>query len=68
VVRFPAGERHFFTASRLALWLMQPPIQWIIEAVYALLRRPELGRDQPSPSSHEDQNAYNYHFVSSLLS
>jgi len=46
------------TASRTALGPTQPPIQWILEAVYLGVKRSRREADHSPPSSAEVNNAW----------
>jgi hypothetical protein len=50
----------FTTASRLALGLTQPPIQWVPEAPSLGVKRPVGEADNSPPSSAEVKNAWSY--------
>jgi hypothetical protein len=55
-VRFPAGAGNFSfftTASRTALGLTQPPIQWVLGALSLGAKRPGREADHSPPSSAE---------------
>jgi hypothetical protein len=45
-----------FTVSRLALGPTQPPIEWVVEAVYPRVKRPGHEADHSPPSSAEVRN------------
>jgi hypothetical protein len=61
-VRFSAGAGNFSfsTASRKALGLTQPPIQWEPGALSLGLRRPGREANHSPPSSAEVKNAWSY--------
>jgi hypothetical protein len=50
----------FTTASRTALWLTQPHIQWVTGAVSLRVKRPGRKADHSPPSSAEVKNAWSY--------
>jgi hypothetical protein len=50
----------FTTASRTALGLTQPPIQWVPGALPLEVQRPEREADNSPSSSAEDKNAWSY--------
>jgi hypothetical protein len=50
----------FAIASRLALGLTQPPIQWVPEARSLGIRRPVCEADHSCSSSAEIKNAWSY--------
>jgi hypothetical protein len=56
-VRFPGGGGlgifHFTTASRTALGLTQPPIQWVLGALSLGVKRPGREADHSPQSSAE---------------
>jgi hypothetical protein len=50
----------FTTASRTALGLAQPPIQWVTEALSLGVKRPGREADHSPPSSAEVKNTWSY--------
>jgi hypothetical protein len=53
-VRVPVGSRIFFsTSSRPGLGSIQPPIQWVPEALSQGVKRPVHGADDSPPASAE---------------
>jgi hypothetical protein len=63
-VKFPAGAiKGFFlftTASRSALGINQPPIQWVTERLSAGVKRPERDTSHSHPSSAEFKDPWSY--------
>jgi len=61
-VRFPQGLGIFlFTiASRMAVGLTQPPIQWVPGALSLEVKWPGCEDEHSPPSSAEVQNAWSY--------
>jgi hypothetical protein len=53
----------FATASRLALGLTHPPIQWVPAALILGVKRPGREADYTPPSSAEVNNAWSYAFT-----
>jgi hypothetical protein len=52
-VRVPVGSRIFSTSSRPALGPTQPPIQWILWALFPGVKRPGREAHYSSPTSAE---------------
>jgi hypothetical protein len=50
----------FTTASRPALGPTQPPIQWVLGALFLVVKRPGREADHSPPSSAEVRNAWSY--------
>jgi len=50
----------FATASRPALRPIQPPIQWVPEAITRGVKRPEREADHSPPPSADFMNAWTY--------
>jgi hypothetical protein len=50
----------FATASRLALELTKPPIQWVSGALSLLVKRPQSEADHSPPSTTEVKKACSY--------
>jgi hypothetical protein len=50
----------FSTASRTALELTQPPIQWVTEGLSPGIKRPGREADHSTPSSAEVKNVWSY--------
>jgi hypothetical protein len=61
-VRFPAVIENFLftTASRKALGLTKPPIQWVPRTLSLGVKRPGHEADHSPPSSAEVKNACSY--------
>jgi hypothetical protein len=61
-VNFLAGLKFFLlvNASRLALLLSQPPIQWVMWAVSTAKKWLVCEADHSPPSSAEVKNSYSY--------
>jgi hypothetical protein len=54
----------FTTAPRTALGPIQPPIQWVLEALYLALKRPGSETDHSPPSSAEVKECLELYFHS----
>jgi hypothetical protein len=54
-VRFPAGAGNFSLHHRVqnGSWVTQPPIQWVLGALYLGVKRPGREADHSLPSSAE---------------
>jgi hypothetical protein len=50
----------FTTASRPALGLTQPPIQWVTGTLFLRVKRPEREADHLPPSIAEVNNEWSY--------
>jgi hypothetical protein len=56
----------FATASRPAPEFIQPPVQWVLEALKPGVKRPAREADHSPPSSAEVKNAWSYTFTPSI--